>query len=213
MPEMTSTRQVPQLPTVQPKSIGTPLDWQYSRSRLPDGTSKVSPTGSTRNLGMGMVEGRLGGKPQRDRRDAPHRRNAVARCVTCGRARKSNRSLARARRGAPYTRAPVTSRTGSEPHVVVLTAHIGAPPIDDPVGFLARCAAGSATCVERATDALSLGRVLRAALAFTGADPAVEPGRGSALEWTGEHWRLVSHNAIDPLHGLSGDEGIGRPVP
>jgi len=107
----------------------------------------------------------------------------------------------------------VTSRTGSKPHLIVLTARIGAPPIHDPIGFLAQCAAGAVAVVERATDAASLARVLRAALAFTGADPAVEPGRGSALEWTGEHWRLVSHNALDPLHGLSGDEGIGRPAP
>ena len=95
----------------------------------------------------------------------------------------------------------------------MLHARTGAPPIGDPVGFLAQCAADRAAFAERTTDAASIARVLRAALGFTGADPVVHPGRGSALEWTGRHWRLVSHNAIDPLHGLSGDEGIGRPVP
>lgn len=95
----------------------------------------------------------------------------------------------------------------------MLRARAGAPPIDDPHGFLAQRAAEAAVCGEHVTDAASIGRVLRAALGFTGADPVVHTGRGSALEWTGALWRLVSHNALDPLHGLSGDEGIGRPVP
>ncbi len=95
----------------------------------------------------------------------------------------------------------------------MLRARTGAPPIDDPITFLAHRAADAAARAEHVTDAASIGRVLRAALCFTGADPVVHSGRGSALEWTGRHWRLVSHNAIDPLHGLSGDEGIGRPVP
>lgn len=95
--------------------------------------------------------------------------------------------------------------------LLLLWCRAGAAPIADAPTLLER--ARDLPRSEVATDADSIAAVLRAALGFRGAPPRGLPGRGSALEWSHDHWRLVAHNARDPLHGLAGDEGIGRPHP
>ncbi|MEZ5976961.1 MAG: hypothetical protein R3F34_01920 [Planctomycetota bacterium] len=78
----------------------------------------------------------------------------------------------------------------------------------DPVEVLGRATSGTLVVEIGPRDAAA---VLREALGFTGADPLFLPGRGAALERVGDVWRLLSLNAVDPLHATDVHDDLYRP--
>jgi hypothetical protein len=102
--------------------------------------------------------------------------------------------------------------------LVVLRCRPDAPSLGPPAALLERALAeGALALAGAAPTALDatladVDAVLRAALAYTGPAPLLEPGRHATLESTAHGWRLVALGVRDPFHGLGGDEGIGPPL-
>lgn len=107
--------------------------------------------------------------------------------------------------------------------LLVLTRDDAAVPLASAAELLERARGRARSDVRlRASDVQA---VLRAALALdepgpdgdarARATPWLAPGRGAALESTAASassgWRLSCLGALDPTHGLGGDEGIGPP--
>lgn len=106
---------------------------------------------------------------------------------------------------APSSREPVPHASA----LLVVAVDDAAPELGDPRELLANAARGERTdATLRPGDAAA---VVRRALDTSGPAPHLSCGRHATLEWSERGWRLVAFGAIDPTHGLSGDEGIGPP--